>query len=77
MSKVKIYSLQKLQKQLKTEKDLTRREQLRQVLDEMAEVYPDESEIPSNPREIFTTPTKSLDKCDCLIDRFIYGTKTK
>jgi len=56
MSKVKTYSLQKLQKQLLTEKDLTRREQLRTLLDEMAEVYPDESEIPSNPRTIYTIP---------------------
>ena len=56
MSKVKTYSLQKLQKQLKFEKDVGKREQLRTLLDEMAEVYPDASEIPSDPRSLFTIP---------------------
>jgi len=56
MSKVKVYSIQKLQKQLKLEKNLEKREQLRLILDEMAEVYPDESEIPSDPRSLFTVP---------------------
>jgi len=56
MSKVKIVSLQALQRQLKVEKDLGKREQLRILLDEMAEVYPDESEIPKNPYDLFTIP---------------------
>ena len=56
MSKVKVVSLENLQKQLKTEKNLEKREQLRLILDEMAEVYPDESEIPSDPRSLFITP---------------------
>ena len=55
-SKVKIVSLKKLQENLKTEKDLGKREQLRLIIDEMGEVYPDESEIPDDPRTIFTTP---------------------
>ena len=55
-SKVKIISLKRLQEDLKKEKDLGKREQLRLVMDEMAEVYPDESEIPDDPRTIFTTP---------------------
>ncbi len=56
MSKIKTYTLGKLQKQLRTEKDIGKREQLRLILDEMAEVYPDESEIPENPRTLFTLP---------------------
>jgi len=55
-TKVKTYTIKKLQAELKTEKDLGKREQYRLLLDEMGEVYPDESEIPSNPRDIFITP---------------------
>ncbi len=56
MSKVKTYTLEKLQKQLKFEKNVEKREKLRSILDEMAEVYPEESEIPDDPKTIFTTP---------------------
>lgn len=56
MSKIKIHSLENLQRQLKLEKDIGKREQLRLLLDEMSEVYPDESEIPDNPYDLFTVP---------------------
>ena len=54
--KIKTYSIKKLQGELKSEKNVSKREQLRLLLDEMAEVYPDESEIPSDPKTIFTVP---------------------
>jgi len=53
---VRVYSLDALKTKLKNETTPEKRQQLRLLLDEMAEVYPDESEIPNNPEEIFILP---------------------
>jgi len=58
MSKVKTYSLDKLQKMYKDEKDVGKRSQLKLLLDEMAEVYPDDDEIPDDPKTLFNTPNQ-------------------
>lgn len=55
---VKSYTIKKLQEQVRNEPDAGKREQLKQLLDEMAEVYPDESEVPDDPKKLFTTPTQ-------------------
>lgn len=56
VSKIKIHSLKALESALDSEKDINKREQLKLLLDEMAEVYPDESEIPDDPYKLFYTP---------------------
>lgn len=53
---IKTVSLKKMERSLDEEKDPTKREQLRILLDEMGEVYPDEDDIPDDPKKIFTTP---------------------
>jgi len=53
---VKIYSLDSISKKLMTETDPDKRKQLKLLLEEMAEVYPDENEIPNDPEELFILP---------------------
>lgn len=55
---VKNYSIKSLKEKLKSESDAGKKKQLRLLLDEMAEVYPDESEIPNDPKTLFTQPAK-------------------
>lgn len=62
MSKVKTYSIKSLEAKLKTTVDPEKRRELKLLLDDMAEVYPDESEIPDNPEEIFVMPKQWKDK---------------
>lgn len=56
MTKARIYSLDYLSSRLKEEKDPRKREQMRLLLEEMSEVYPEESELIDDPYELFTTP---------------------
>jgi len=56
MAKVRIYSLDYLSSKLKDEKDPRKREQIKLLLDEMAEVYPDDSELVEDPYDLFQTP---------------------
>jgi hypothetical protein len=55
-TKVRTYSLENLRDKIKMETDPSKRKQLTMLLEEMAEVYPDESEIPQNPEELFILP---------------------
>jgi len=54
----KIYSMDYLKQKLKTETNPAKVQQLKMLLDEMSEVYPDESELIENPKDIFTSPDK-------------------
>ena len=71
--KFKIYSLDYLQNKMKEEKDPLKRAQFRQLLDEMAEVYPDEDELVEDPYSLFKTPKDWQSKK--LRRKLVIGTK--
>ena len=53
---LKTYSIAKIEEKLREESDLQKRRQLKLILDEMAEVYPDRTEIPDKPEDLYISP---------------------
>lgn len=58
---IRLTSLKLLEEQLHKETDPQRRENMRMLLDEMGEIYPDFSEIPDDPKKLFK-PLQELRK---------------